>query len=411
MHFDKAQWRCRWLGIVVAILVTIFLTACLEEPSSSLGPGLDLPTITSLTVEPEMGSLPETVQVRWTVENISGQQCLLELTRPGGDKDIIGGIECTEGRQDVTVVQPGSFQARLVVLDVDQQTILTELSVAAVVVGPTIASLTADPEEGMTPVDVQVRWTVENADSLPCLLELNWPNGDSEVVGGIVCAQGEYAANLVEPGVFQATLFVLNVDGDDSLIQQSVSAMALQDPAQVMDAMSDWILVKTDTNPYDLSVEADMFTENASYAGSFKECDVAEQSITHWYVVRYRDEDLANVIFNYTFDAPPPSAKAGEVITLTHALSVAGEVKAGGGHTPSGRAGYSSDIATPKVLSVSGAGLNDPRYASTDSGVVQLLFPTSGNWFGIEAQVLDANLPDVACDITWWYERYLAVQE
>jgi len=398
-------------GTFQATLVVLDVDASTSLAEQSVSVQVSGPAIASLTAELVSDGLPAAVSVRWIVENAAGLPCLLEVTRPGGDKEVVGGLDCAGGQHQADVLDPGTFQATLVVLDVDALTSLAEQSVSAQVSGPEITSLTAEPASGTVPMTVAIEWTVEDASAFPCLLEITRPSGESELIGGIVCARGQQEVSLVEPGTLQATLVVLDVDAASSLAEQSVSATALADAAEAQELASDWILVETDTNPYDLSVEADLFTENASYAGSFKECMVTEQSISYWHVVKTQVADLANVLFTYTFDAPPATVEAGETITLTHSLEVAGEVKVGGGNTPSGRAGYNSEFISPRTLSVSSAGLNDRRYPTTDSDVIQFQFPTDGNWFGIEARVLDTQNPDIACDIAWWYERYEETQD
>lgn len=78
----------------------------------------------------------------------------------------------------------------------------------------------------------------------------------------------------------------------------------------------------------------------------------------------------------------------------------------GGGVTPGGQAGYSTSFWQPKVLAVSSVSLNDEGYAISDNGIVEFTFPTTGNWFGIQASILeDSELPNIACDVACWYER------
>ena len=75
-----------------------------------------------------------------------------------------------------------------------------------------------------------------------------------------------------------------------------------------------------------------------------------------------------------------------------------------GGHYPADRAGYSPDVADPDVLSVASGSLNDDRLPQEDSDIVALRFPTTANWFVIEARILESVTPDIACDVFWGYK-------
>jgi len=114
-----------------------------------------------------------------------------------------------------------------------------------------------------------------------------------------------------------------------------------------------WLLVEFERNPYELPLSTDLYTENESYEGSFEQCGLESNSIDYRHIAHYRDDKLADLLFAYSFDDPPPRVDAGETITLAHSLHVSGMVKVGGQHYPSGRAQYSTDFSiTPRTLSV-----------------------------------------------------------
>ena len=319
---------------------------------------------------------------------------------------------------------------------------------------PTIQSFYVNPTAGPAPLTVEFAWNVVQAywdeisgqwkgsDSHRCALYLIPPGADEpEPVHVGSCDNARFTKNLADLGLYKAYLIVnsryserdkplqstfddhrvngVDPDWPETRSLKSSVLIEVSEPAAVKAgssantdpsadtgvSASEWHLVETDTNPYDLSVEADLHTENASYAGSLKECKVTDGSISYQHVVKTQVADLADVMWTYEFDAPPPSVQAGETITLSHSLSVAGEVKVGGGATPSGYAAYSTEFWTPRALTVPSAAVNDDRFSTTDSDAVRFTFPTDGSWFGIEARVLDTQNPDIACDIAWWYER------
>lgn len=303
-----------------------------------------------------------------------------------------------------------------------------------------ISGFSAAPAEGAAPLNVEFSWAIDDRiRDYRCTLWIVPPQSDQpEPVHLDTCKQARVAKDFSDVGLYQAVLVVHSTDAENaqaifddpagngvdaewlenrartrSLTFEVTAASANTAPpaSEPQDAMSEWVLVETDTNPYDLSVEGDLFVENASYAGSFHECTVEAGTITYWHYVKTQVSDLANIICAYEFDVPPSSVQAGETISLSHVLSVSGEVKVGGGYTPSCRAAYSTNIHDPDGLSVSSASLNDDRYSTSEADVIEIRFPTDGNWFGIEARVLDAQNPDIACDIAWWYERYDETQD
>lgn len=288
---------------------------------------------------------------------------------------------------------------------------------------PIVAEFTASPDSGASPLEVRLTWDVYNADRHNCLLVLQ--HEGETVNSAIDDCTAQWTETFEDPGTYEAILVVFEQGFEDELAgdgwmlirpREHVS-FTVTDPVAEATATASatprvtpstaggvWRLVEIDTNPYDLSVEADLHTDNASYAGSFKECTVSDGIITYWHVAKTLVDDLANVLYTYTFDSLPDSVNPGEVVTLTHSLRVDGEVKIGGGYTPTGRAAYSSDIADPPTLSVASASLNDDRYPQEVAEDVILKFPPDGNTFQVQARVLDLQEPDIACDIAWMYQ-------
>lgn len=356
------------LVALCTILLSVLLLACLQ-PQSQISPP---PTIRSFASDPDSGPAALTVDFTWDADELEW------------DTDREQMLEVHDHRCALYIVPPG----------------------------------TDDPEAVHIGTCENARFTesLEKAGLYEAVLIVN--SGDAEEKKTLQSAFDEHKANGVDPEWLENRAIrrsiLIEVTEPEIVEAPGVPEITVPEaPANGDQAPSVWRLVETDLNPHGLSVEAEIRTSNPSHAGSFKECDAGAGTITFWYVVKSElYGDLANVMWTYEFDAPPPSVEPGETITLSHSLSVAGEVKVGGGATPWGQAGYTTSFWQPKTLKIASASLNDERYPTKENGTVEFTFPTSGNWFGLEASILeDSELPNIACDVAWWYERDDTVQQ
>lgn len=349
------------LCLALGVLALLLLSACAVDDIVDTS---ELASIETFTADPQSGEAALAVTFDWTVSDTfhAGNSCGLYIIPPGTYRPRPAHLgPCVGGSFTQTFTEPGLYEAVVFVYtgrsDTQAQSIFDAHA----------AAFDAENEDDRSVIE----WLENRAVQRSLTFEVLKPEIPEE--------PADQEADTAEPGTAGT-----DTSGEGEPF---------------------WELVFANQNPDGIPTQADILTENAAYAGSKKECKITGNSIVYTHIVVYNGENLANVRFTYEYSEPPNRAQPGETLLFHHLLWVDGDVTVGGGQYPGGRAGLSSDIASPQGLSVASGNLNIEDAPTLDENEFSLRFPPADrDEFTIVASVYDSQRPDIFCDVIYRYE-------